>query len=192
MTSSSRSDLASLAGRQDPEAWIRTLGYRDRSELPFDPDAVPGKAGLMLDTTVYLDAVRFGLPPTIEILLKRNPISHSAIACAEIAIAIGHLDPRHPTTSSHRAELEQVLRRVSLDQTISPSASAWVEGAVIAGILARTQGFPRADRRELLFDALLFLAALEADRFLVSRNIRHMDLLLRFRPGAKVLLYDRP
>jgi hypothetical protein len=26
---------------------------------------------------------------------------------------------------------------------------------------------------------------------LISRNIRHMDLLLRFRPDAQVLLYDR-
>lgn len=192
MISSSRSDLASLAGLPDPEAWTRTLAYRDRSELPFNAEAVPAEAGLMLDTTVYLDAVRFGLPPTIEALLQRNPIMHSAVACAEIAIAIGHLDPRHPTTSVHRAELEQVLQRVPLAQTMSPSASAWIEGAVIAGVLARTQGFPRADRRELLFDALLFLTALESDRFLVSRNIRHMDLLLRFRPEAKVLLYDRP
>lgn len=192
MTSNSRSDLAGFAGRHDPEAWVRTLGYRDRSELPFDSDAVPAKAGLMLDTTVYLDAVRFGLPPTIETLLESHPVVHSAVACAEIAIAIGHLDPRHPTTSLHRTQLEQLLQRVPPSQTISPSASAWIEGSVIAGILARTQGFPRADRRELLFDALLFLTALESDRFLVSRNIRHMDLLLRFRPEAKVLLYDRP
>ncbi len=192
MISNSPSDLGRIAARHDPAAWIRTLAYRNRSELPFDSQAVPAKTGVMLDTTVYLDALRFGLPGEIGALLGRNPISHSAIACAEIAIAIGHLDPRHPKTSSHRAALENVLRGVPVDQTVSPSASAWTEAAIIVGILARTQGFPRADRRELLFDALLFLTAVETDHFLISRNIRHMDLLMRFQPAAKVLFYDRP
>src|SRR3982751_1294857 len=94
MTSNSRSDVAEIAARHDPAAWTRTFAYRSRSELPFDVRAVPPSAGLLLDTTVYLDAMRFGLPSEIGMLIRRNPLSHSAVACAEIAIAIGHLDPR--------------------------------------------------------------------------------------------------
>ena len=75
---------------------------------------------------------------------------------------------------------------------ITPSADAWIEAAVIAGILARVQGYPRENRRALLNDALMLLAAVEAGAVLISRNIRDMDLLLRFRPEASVLLYDRP
>jgi hypothetical protein len=52
--------------------------------------------------------------------------------------------------------------------------------------------YAREDRRAVLHDALMLLAAIGADAVLISRNIRHMDLLLRFRPDARVLLYDRP
>jgi hypothetical protein len=36
------------------------------------------------------------------------------------------------------------------------------------------------------------LTAVQMRAALISRNIRHMDLLLRFRPEAEVVLYDRP
>jgi predicted nucleic acid-binding protein len=75
---------------------------------------------------------------------------------------------------------------------MAPSADAWTEAALIAGILARIQGYQRESRREVLNDALMLLTAMEAGATLVSRNVRHMDLLLRFRPEAQVLLYDRP
>ncbi|HET6237020.1 MAG TPA: hypothetical protein VFE41_18960 [Acetobacteraceae bacterium] len=38
----------------------------------------------------------------------------------------------------------------------------------------------------------MLLTAMEAGATLISRNVRHMDLLLRFRPDARGLLYDRP
>jgi hypothetical protein len=57
--------------------------------------------------------------------------------------------------------------------------------------LARTQGFPKHDRRKLLNDALIFLSAHEADAVLVSRNVRDIDLLLQIRPDVRVLLYDQ-
>jgi hypothetical protein len=75
---------------------------------------------------------------------------------------------------------------------VAPSADAWTEAAIIAGILARIQGYAREARRAVLHDALMLLTALEAGAALISRNVRHMDLLLRFRPDAQVLLYDRP
>ena len=73
-----------------------------------------------------------------------------------------------------------------------PGADAWTEAAIIAGILARIQGYAREGRRTVLNDALMLLTAVQARAALISRNIRHMDLLLRFRPDAEVVLYDRP
>ena len=77
-----------------------------------------------------------------------------------------------------------------MDRVRAPSESAWVEAAVMAGILARTQGYARNARRELLLDALLLLTAIETRCVLVSRDIRHMDLLTQLRPDARILLYD--
>jgi hypothetical protein len=74
----------------------------------------------------------------------------------------------------------------------SPSVEAWIEAAVHAGILARIQGHAKSARRDLLLDALLFVSAIELGCVLVSRNIRHMDLLSQLRPEAQLLLYERP
>jgi predicted nucleic acid-binding protein len=143
-------------------------------------------------TTVYIDALKpHGLPTPIAALVARNVVLHCAIACAELAVSIGHLDPAHPLTARHRIPLMDTLARMAPSRIVTPSADAWTEGALIAGILARTQGYARADRRGLLNDALMLLTAIEAGATLISRNVRDMDLLLRFRPDAQVLLYDR-
>jgi predicted nucleic acid-binding protein len=182
-----------LLARHDPSAWTRTLAYRRRTELPFDAAAVGGATPIMLDTTVYLDAFKApGLPAAIATLVARNVVLHSAIACAELAVSVGHLDPAHPRTAAHRTPLVETLWRMAPSRIIAPSADAWTESALIAGILARIQGYQRESRREVLNDALMLLTALEAGAALISRNVHHMDLLLRFRPDAQVLLYDRP
>lgn len=88
-------------------------------------------------------------------------------------------------------------------KTVAPSALAWTEAALLAGILARTQGLalPKRSltpdqlccqegrRREMLLDALLYLTAIEQNMLLLSGNIRHMDLLTQLRPSGHVLLY---
>ena len=182
-----------LLARHDPSAWISTLAYRTRDELPFDAEAVGGATPVVLDTTVYLDALKApGLPTTIAGLLARNIVLHCAIACAELTVSVGHLDPAHPGTAAHRIPLVETLSRMVPTRIVSPSADAWTEAALIAGILARVQGYARESRRAVLHDALMLLTSVEAGATLISRNVRHMDLLLRFRPDAQVLLYDRP
>ena len=187
------SEAVDLLTKCDPDAWRRTLACRHRDELPFDAAIVAATTPIMLDTTVYLDALRpSGLPGPIQALLARNIVLHCAIACAELAVSIGHLDPAHPKTLAHRAPLVEIMRRMAPTRIIAPPANAWTEAALIAGILARIQGYAREARRTLLNDALMLLTAITAGAVLISRNIRHMDLLLRFRPDARLLFYDRP
>jgi predicted nucleic acid-binding protein len=146
----------------------------------------------MLDTTVYLDALKApGLPTAIATLVARNVVLHSSIACAELAVSVGHLDPAHPQTDRHRAPLIDILSRMAPTRIVAPSADAWTEAAIVAGILARIQGYAREARRAVLHDAMMLLTAVEAGSVLISRNVRDMDLLLRFWPDARVLLYDR-
>ena len=186
------SNPGDLLARHDPAAWTRTLAYRNRAELPFDAAAVGVATPVMLDTTVYLDALKApGLPSAIQMIVARNVVLHCATACAELAVSTGHLDPAHPGTAAHRAPLIEILQRMVPTRIVSPSADAWTEAAAIAGILARVQAYARENRRAVLHDALMLLTAIEVDAVLISRNIRHMDLLLRFRPDARVLLYDR-
>ena len=129
---------------------------------------------------------------------------HSAVACAELAIGAGLLDPSHPGTARNRAVIATLLDTIAATDIVAPSPAAWVEAGTIAGILARTQhgGSPRpargagpvvggadALRRRLLNDALLFLGAREQGAILVSMDRTDMGLLLRFHPDAEVLLF---
>ena len=85
----------------------------------------------------------------------------------------------------------EMLTRINPSRIITPSYQVWLEAAVMAGILARTQAIPKQDRRRFLNDTLLFLQAAEAGAVMVSRNSRDIDLLLQLKPEAGVLLYDR-
>jgi predicted nucleic acid-binding protein len=187
-----RTGLGEILRRHDPAAWTTTLAYRPRADLPFDAAAIDPAAPVMLDTTVYIDALKSpGLPPPVATVIARNIVLHAAITRTELALSLGHLDPAHPMTARNAIPLRETLLRMAPSRIFAPSADAWTEASLIAGILARIQGRPREARRALLNDALLLLTAIEQRAVLISRNITDMDLLLRFRPDAQILLYDR-
>lgn len=196
--------VGAAARRHDPARHTTALRYRDDAALPFDAATAP-PLPLLLDTTVYLDRSRGRLPrPVLALIAARRHLVHNCgVVCAELAISIGLLDPADARTDAAVAALHAHLDRMEADKAVSPSALAWTEAAVLAGILARTQGLAvpkrqltadqeccqRGRRRELLLDALLYLTAVEQNMLLLSGNVRHMDLLLQLRPSGNVLLY---
>ncbi len=183
--------IGAVAKRHNPSAHTATLRYRPDAALPFDPAAAP-VLPLLLDTTFYLHRSTGKLPEGIRALIasRRHMVHNSAVACAELAISIGLLDPIDPRTTNATAAIQAHLDQMSLDKTMAPSAPAWAEAAILAGILARTQGIALPKRRrELLLDALIYLTAVEQDMLLVTANVRHMDLLMQLHPIGNVLLY---
>jgi predicted nucleic acid-binding protein len=122
-------------------------------------------------------------------MLTRTAVIHSSVARAEIAFSIGCLDPSHRATSKRRAALALVLDRMPEKRRFAPSNGAWVEGALLAGVLARLQGYDADNRRRLLNDALIFMTARERGATLVTGNVGDMDFLSALRPDVKLLLY---
>jgi predicted nucleic acid-binding protein len=177
--------------RIDPARHKATLAYRSRDQLPFDIDALQLDAVLMLDPTVYIDAQKAKLPPGLAARIAGQEIVHSSVALGEIAASIGLLDPAHPGTPEVVRVLSETLDKADQDRTVAPSAAAWLEASVMAGVLARTQHLGKEARRKLLNDALVLLSAAESGAILVSRNVKDIDLLLQLRPGVQVLLYDQ-
>jgi predicted nucleic acid-binding protein len=177
--------------RHDPAAYGTTLAYRSRDQLPRDLAAIPPDVPLMLDTTVYIDAQKAKLPRDLAVGLVGAEIIHSAVALGEIAAGIGLRDPGHPGTPKVSRALREILRKVDPARIVAPSADAWLEASLMAGILARTQNLSKDSRRKLLNDALILLTAAEAHAVLVSRNVKDVDLLLRLRPDAPVHVYDQ-
>ena len=131
------------------------------------------------------------LPTAIVNLMASRTILHGAPALAELAVTIGALDPADRRTHAALIPIVETLTRINPSRIIAPSYELWVEAAVMAGILARTQSIPKQDRRKFLNDALLFLQAADSGSVLVSRNSRDLDLLLQLKPQAGVLLYDK-
>jgi hypothetical protein len=76
-----------------------------------------------------------------------------------------------------------------MDDAHSATAPDQPFSSILAGILARTQGVAKANRRRLLNDVLLFLTAAETGAILISRNSKDLDLLLQMKRGVGVLLY---
>jgi predicted nucleic acid-binding protein len=185
------SDVAAVVARHDPAAWVRPLRYRPKRELPYDPAAVPPDASLLLDTTVYIDQLKGHLPAALVALISSRVIVHGAPVLAELAVTVGVLDPHDPRTSATLEPILDTLRHIPPQRIVTPSEEAWLEGAVLAGILGRTQGIAKEHRRKFLNDVLMFLLAAEADAILVSRNAHDVDLLLQMKPGTGVLLYER-
>jgi hypothetical protein len=177
--------------RHDPGSLRAPVSYRPRSALPFDPLALSASLPLMLDATCYIDALQGHQPPALQALLIDRNIVHSAVARGELAVALGILDPDHPDTANNLEVIKETLERMPPSRIVAPSPQAWTDAAVAAGILARILGVPKQERRALLNDALLFESAREAQAVLVSRNIKHLDLLLQLDPTVQVLLYER-
>ena len=186
-----KSDVQSILSRHDPGRWSRPLAHRPKADLPFDPLQVPAGVSLLFDATVYIDQLKGQLPTSIVNLMASRTILHGAPALAELAVTIGALDPADRRTHATLIPIVEMLTRMNPSRIIAPSYEVWLEAAVMAGILARTQAIPMQDRRKFLNDALLFLQAADTGSVLVSRNSRDLDLLLQLKPQAGVLLYDK-
>jgi hypothetical protein len=192
-----------VAKRQDPDAWTASFPRRSDDVLPFDLAAVPSHLSVMLDTDFYIDRLQRKVPLEVLGFVADRRVIHSAVAMQELTVTAGILDPAHSNTPVARQSIINLLGAIDITEVVPPGSASWIEAGMIAGILARTQHLNRsrkelsADeaccqqglRRKLLNDALIFLSACEEEVCLVSANVKDMDLLLRFRPDAHVLLY---
>ena len=157
----------------------------------MDPYQVPTKASLLFDATVYIDQLKGELPTPIVDLVASRTILHGAPALAELAVTIGALDPADRRTQATLTPIVEMLTRINPSRIIVPNFEIWLEAAVMAGILARTQTIPKQDRRKFLNDTLLFLQAADAGAVMISRNSRDLDLLLQIKPQVGVILYEK-
>lgn len=185
------SDVQAIISRHDPGQWSRTLAHRTKADLPYDPSRIPPRASLLFDATVYIDQLKGQLPRPIVDLLAARTILHGAPALAELAVTIGALEPSDRRTRATLIPIVELLTRINPARIMVPSYDIWLEAAVMAGILARTQAIPKPDRRKFLNDTLLFLQAADAGAIMISRNSRDLDLLLQMKPQVGVLLYDK-
>ncbi len=182
-------DLAGALRRLKPEKRVGGLSRRPDEELTFAGAEPAAGQALLLDTTVYIDALQGRLPPAVEELLVSRQVNHSAVALAELAHPLGRLDPAHPGTAAAAASIRATIEAIPAHRLSAPSVRALAEAGIATGILARLRKTAKADRQPLFNDVVLYLHAAERGFCLVSRNIADLDPVQQLVPGARVLFY---
>jgi predicted nucleic acid-binding protein len=182
-------DVAATLRRLKPEKKTGTLARRGDEELTFADQRVFAGPPLLIDTTVYIDALQDRLPQEVSDLLCVRQVNHSSVAIAELAHVLGRLDPAHPNTAATTKAVQKAIAIVPAHRLQAPSVQTMAEAGILTGMLARLRGLPKTDKQLLFNDAMLFLQALEQGCHLLTRNIGDMDFLQQLQPMGRVLFY---
>lgn len=176
--------------RLKPEKHLRALTPRDPAHLPFLTKLQPPFPALLLDTTVYIDALQGRLPDSAEVPLKTASLWHCTVTEAELSALAGLLDPRHPDTAKVIAQIDESIGRRPEHRILAPDREVWREAGILAGLLARLQNYGASERRKALNDALIFLTAAKHGCVVMTRNISEFDLLMQLDPRGHAVFYN--
>lgn len=183
-------DLDAAIRRRKPEKRLGALTARPDAELTSIAD-LPAAGGLALvaDTNVYINDAAGRLPPLVADALDRSILFHCSVCIGEIATGVANGDPTHKRWRETRAVYAEVLGAIPGTRLLVPDEQVWCEAGLVAGTLARTQGFQPYQRKELLNDALILLSASRAGLAVLTSDRDHYDLLQQLCPEARFVFY---
>jgi hypothetical protein len=81
----------------------------------------------------------------------------------------------------------ELFRSIPQARLLNPDAQVWSDAGVVAGILARTQGFQRHQRKECLNDALIYLTATKAGLPVLTADCHQFDLIQQLAPEGQFI-----
>ena len=122
-------------------------------------------------------------------LLDRSLQFHCSVCLAELAVGVGAYNPKAkgwPAVRDHYAEL---FAAIPDQRILVPDAETWTAAGLVAGTLARTQGYDRSSRKECLNDALILFAAAKAGLPVLTSNRDEFDLIQQVARGGSFLHY---
>ena len=176
--------------RLKPEKRQKQLEYHDRAHLRFLPNLKPPFPKLLLDTTVYIDALQGNLPEYAGIVLRAGKLWHSTVTESELAALAGLLDPKRPETASVIVQVAESIDQRPEHRILSPDRDIWREAGILAGLLARLQHYHKNERRKALNDALIYLTATKNGCVVLTRNVLDFDLLMQLDGTGQAVFYD--
>jgi predicted nucleic acid-binding protein len=181
-------DLRDVLRRRKPERRRTQLGARHRSELMSVEDFAPsGRALLVPDTNVYIGAAAGTLPALVQDLVERALLFHCSVCLGELATGIANANPSLPSWSALRDHYLELFDSIPSARLLNPDAQVWTDAGVVAGLLARTQGFQRHQRKECLNDALIYLTAAKAGLPVLTADNHQFDLIQRLAPEGQFI-----
>ena len=84
-----------------------------------------------------------------------------------------------------------VIERLPSHRIVAPDRETWLAAGILAGIVARLQGYAEAERRRIWNDALIFATARKFGMTVLTRNAVDFDFLLQLDPTGRVAFYER-
>lgn len=99
---------------------------------------------LLLDTNIYINHAAGRLAPNVFNALDHALPFHCSVALAELACGIANANPSHPGWRAMQGHYAELFVSIPPSRLRAPDAQVWTDAGVIAGTLARAQGFPTA------------------------------------------------
>lgn len=101
-------------------------------------------------------------------------------------------DPTHKGWKETRAVYAEVMGAIPETRLLTPDDQVWTDAGLVAGTLARAQGFQPHQRKELLNDALILLTAAKAGLAVLTSDRDHYDLLQQLCPEGHFVTKTPP
>jgi predicted nucleic acid-binding protein len=102
---------------------------------------------------------------------------HSSVCLGEIAVGVGNYNPASAGWKAASREYAGLIASILETRIIKPDEQTWIEAGMIAGILARTQGYQPNQRKECLNDALIYLSAAKEGIPVLTSNRDEFDVI---------------
>ena len=183
-------DLYGLIRRRKPDKGRTQLSPRSRVELvEWTALKASEPAILVLDTNVYIGRAAGRLPPELREIIDQGLLFHCAVALSELAVGVANADPAHAGWRKLRDHYAEVFAAIPATRLLTPDAQVWAEAGMLAGALARTQGYQPHQRKACLNDALIFLTAAKAGLPVLTSDRDEVDLIQQLAPEGRFIHY---
>ena len=148
-----------------------------------------GRVALVPDTNVYIRAAAGSLPPPVASLLDRSLQFHCSVCIGELAVGVGAYSPAATGWETVRDHYAELFAAIPAQRILAPDAELWAAAGLVAGTLARIQGFGRSSRVACLNDALILLAAAKAGLPVLTADRTDFDLIQQITGNGAFLYY---
>ena len=182
-------DLRQLVRKLKPDKKLQQLRPRSLDKLISASTVSGGRVALMPDTNVYIRSASGNLPEPVADLLDRSLQYHCSVCLSELAMGVGAYSPLAKSWSAVRDHYAALFAAIPNGRVMVPDAEVWTTAGLVAGTLARTQGFGREARKECLNDALILLTAATAGLPVLTANREEFDLIQQVAGQGTFLHY---
>jgi predicted nucleic acid-binding protein len=185
-------DLKGAERRLKPQKESAGLRERPQGALRWAADETRTGGPILLDSSVYIDALQGRTPAEVDDLLRTRSILHSAVCLAELTHAFGRLDPGDPRTRKALTAIAGVIEAdIPRHRLFEPDTQTWGEAGMLTGKVLRLAGLPARQglERKLLNDSLIYLQARKVGAAVLTRNRRDFDFLNQLEPTGAAIFY---